>query len=243
LHIVDALSQVARCILQREHLSLGGNRERDAIEDAADLGISDACARLRLRSECRSIVTGALAHESVSDRSPWPRLMDCLHHPCRIVSRSNDLPTLPNMSMLRIRNGAASSANIPTETVSGDISGTMTITGQVDQGVSANKQTRLNEALAMYDDTAGIVYTTDPDAGLATLDMSLQGIPTGSLSGSLNGTYDMVGSLQGEVTLAVTFSGSLESSDAGTVERQPGTTHVTGTATSGSGTYTIDVTR
>jgi hypothetical protein len=34
---------------------------------------------------------------------------------------------------------AASSANIPTETASGDVSGTMTITGQVDQGQSANK--------------------------------------------------------------------------------------------------------
>jgi len=139
---------------------------------------------------------------------------------------------------------AAKSANIPTQAVNGDVSGTMTITGQVDQGVSANKQMRLNEALDTYEDTdAGIVYATDIDAGLATLDLSLQGIPTGSLSGSLSGTYDMTGSLTGEVVLALTFSGALEADDAGAVERKPGTTHITGTATSGSGTYTIDLTR
>lgn len=141
----------------------------------------------------------------------------------------------------------SNSANIPTEQTTGDISGTMTVTGQVDQGVSANKQMRLLEALDDYSDTdAGIVYWTSADAGTdgapAALGMSLQGIPTGTLSGTLDGTYGMTGSLQGTVTLAVTFNGNLESTDAG-VARKPGTTHITGTATSGTGTYNIDVTR
>ncbi|HEY2370412.1 MAG TPA: hypothetical protein VGH87_28645, partial [Polyangiaceae bacterium] len=65
----------------------------------------------------------------------------------------------------------------------------------------------------------------------------------GSLSGSLNGTYGMTGALKGTVDLAVTFTGSLEANDAGGVERKPGSTHITGTATSGSGIYQIDLTR
>ena len=141
----------------------------------------------------------------------------------------------------------AKSANIPAEQTNGDVSGTMTVTGQVDQGVSANKQMRLLEALAEYADTdAGVVYDTSADAGSdgapATLDMSLQGIPSGTLSGSLDGTYAMRGALAGLVTLTVSFDGQLEPNDAGGVERKPGTTHITGTATSGSGTYAIDIT-
>lgn len=143
---------------------------------------------------------------------------------------------------------AAKSANIPTQQTTGDVSGTMTVTGQVDQGVSANKQMRLLEALDDYSDTdAGIAYGTSTDAGTdgapAALGMSLQGIPTGTLTGTLDGTYGMKGALQGTVTLAVSFNGDLEANDAGGVERKPGTTHITGTATSGSGVYNIDVTR
>jgi hypothetical protein len=138
----------------------------------------------------------------------------------------------------------ASSANIPTETASGDISGTMAITGQVDQGQSANKGMRLNETLSAYADTdAGITYDTDPDAGAAALGMQLKGIPTGSLTGTLSGVYDMTGALKGPVTLALSFTGTLEATDAGGVDRKPGTTHITGTATSPSGTYAVDVTR
>jgi hypothetical protein len=142
----------------------------------------------------------------------------------------------------------ASSANIPTETGNGDVSGTITITGQVDQGASANKQMRLVEAVDNYSDSdSGITYGTTTDAGTdgasATLDMSLQGIPTGTLSGSLNGTYGMKGKLTGTVELAVTFTSGLEANDAGGVERAPKSTHIIGTATSGSGVYQIDLTR
>ena len=142
----------------------------------------------------------------------------------------------------------ASSANIPTESTTGDLSGTMTVTGQVDQGVSANKQMRLLEALDTYADTdGGIVYSTSSDAGTdgapAALGMSLQSIPNGTLTGTLDGTYGMTGALKGTVTLQVTFSGQLEPNDAGGVERKPGTTQINVTATSGSGVYTDTFTR
>jgi hypothetical protein len=139
---------------------------------------------------------------------------------------------------------AASSANIPDETTNGDLTGTMKIGGQVDQGASANKTMRLQETLTTYADSdAGITYDTNTDAGLPELDMKLSGIPTGTLSGTLVGSYGMTGALKGDVALNVTFSGGLEQDDAGGVERKPGSTHITGTATSGSGVYQIDLTR
>jgi len=116
--------------------------------------------------------------------------------------------------------------------------------GQVDQGASANKGMRLQETLTTYSDSdAGITYDTNTDAGLPELDMQLKGIPTGTLDGTLVGTYGMTGALKGEVALNVAFSGALEANDAGGVERKPGSTHITGTATSGSGVYQIDLTR
>src|SRR3954447_5100250 len=47
---------------------------------------------------------------------------------------------------------SASSANISPQTTDGGVSGTLTVTGQVDQGVSANKGMRLTEALSSYSD-------------------------------------------------------------------------------------------
>ncbi|HEY1956517.1 MAG TPA: hypothetical protein VGH28_12925 [Polyangiaceae bacterium] len=139
---------------------------------------------------------------------------------------------------------AAQSANIPTQQTTGDLSGTMQIGGQVDQGASANKTMRLQETLTGYSDTdGGIVYDTNTDAGLPELDMKLANIPNGTVDGTLVGTYGMSGALEGEATLNVAFSGALEPNDAGGVERKAGSTHITGTATSGSGSYAIDVTR
>lgn len=145
---------------------------------------------------------------------------------------------------------AAQSANIPAETAAGTIGGTLTVTGQVDQGVSSNKQMRLAVAMSGYTDVKGFTYDTDAtgDAGAPpALDMSLMGIPTGTLSGTLMGTFRMSGDLSGPVTLNLTFTGDLESDPdggaAGSVVRKPGTTHVTGTATSPAGTFTVDVTK
>jgi len=73
--------------------------------------------------------------------------------------------------------------------------------------------------------------------------MSLKNIPTGTVTGSINGTLTMTGDLKNSVTLALTFTGTLQSGGNNTVVRAPGTTHITGTATSDYGTYNVDVTR
>lgn len=139
---------------------------------------------------------------------------------------------------------SANSANISAQMANGVKSGTMTVTGQVDQGNSANKEMRLKLALADYSDDGAIKYATDPAAPLA-LDMSLKGIPTGTLTGTLVGNISMSGNLEGALKMNLAFTGQLQANaqDAKKVERKPGTTHVTGTATSKYGTYTVDVTR
>jgi hypothetical protein len=139
---------------------------------------------------------------------------------------------------------AATNANIAPQTASGDSKGSMTVTGQVDQGSSSNKTMHLSEALATYSDDGHLQYDTDASA-LPALDMMLSKVPTGTLGGTLQGSFKISGDLTGSVTLDLTFTGSLQPSaaDPTKVERQPGTTHITGTATSGSDTYTVDVTR
>jgi hypothetical protein len=138
---------------------------------------------------------------------------------------------------------AASSANIAPVTASGDAAGSMTVGGQVDQGASSNKTMRLTEALAGYADDPKLVYDTDT-AALPALDMKLSMVPNGTLTGTLVGTFAISGDLQGSVALNLSFTGDLEPdpNDPTHVERKPGTTHITGTATSGSDTYTVDVT-
>jgi len=148
----------------------------------------------------------------------------------------------------------AKSANIPPESGAGALAGTMTVTGQVDQGASDNKQMRLLVAMVGYSDVAHLVYATgaaSSGAGGAggtteappTLDMSLKAIPTGTLSGQLVGTFQMSGDLAGPVTLSLAFTADLASDGAGGTMRKVGTTHITGTATSPPGTYAVDVTR
>ena len=137
---------------------------------------------------------------------------------------------------------AASSANIDPQSADGGFSGTMTVTGQVDQGVSANKGMRLFDALTNYSDDGQIKYSTD-QAALPALNINLKGIPSGTLDGSLNGSFMMSGALTGQVSLTLTFAGQIEPGADGGVERKAGTTHITGTATSPAGTYSVDVTR
>lgn len=148
---------------------------------------------------------------------------------------------------------AASSANIPAQADEGEESGTIDVTGQVDQGASANKGMRLQVALADYsdgriddpetevDDEIAIVYATAEGAPLV-LDMQLRDIPTGTLTGSLTGTVGMEGDLEGELELAISFSGAIEDNGAGGTERVAGSTEVSGTATSANGSYGIDTT-
>jgi hypothetical protein len=144
---------------------------------------------------------------------------------------------------------AASSANIPTQSGEGDVSGTITIDGQVDQGASDNKGMRLTAALVDYsdgpaetveDDPIDITYDTDPGA-LPAVDLTLRNIPDGTLEGTLGGNYQMHGDIEGTARLDLTFAGTIEDDGSGGVTRTPGATHVTGVAHSGDATFDIDV--
>src|SRR3954470_23713250 len=137
---------------------------------------------------------------------------------------------------------AASNAYIPPQTGKGMAAGTMTISGQVDSGASTNKTMSLSEQLVMYSDDGKLTYDTGP--ALPTLSMKLSKIPDGTLDGSVGGNYTLSGDLKGTVTLNLTFSGALQAGTGGAmVERKPGTTHVTGSASSDYGAYTVDITR
>lgn len=149
---------------------------------------------------------------------------------------------------------AASSANIPAQSGQGSVSGTMTITGQVDQGSSSNKGMRLFVGLTDYADTVTleefkgreVTYDTATDVtAQPALTLSLRNIPNGTFTGTLVGTFQMAGDLEGEVTLNLTFDGQIRAVAGSTedIERVPGTTHITGTAVSKAGTFNVDVTR
>lgn len=144
---------------------------------------------------------------------------------------------------------AASSANIPQQTDAGASAGTLVVSGQVDQGSSANKGMRLVTSLTAYDDgpidvgngdTVDVTYDTDA-AALPQLTLSLKGIPTGTLTGTLTGTYHLGGDLDGDVTLDLALTGHLADGGNGTTIRAPGTTMVTGTATHDDGVYQVAV--
>lgn len=156
---------------------------------------------------------------------------------------------------------AATNANIPTQQTTGAFTGTMQVGGQVDQGASTNKTMRLTDTLTGYSDDGVTAY--DSNGAPAALDMTLNKIPTGTLTGSLNGAFTMSPAmvpdgggpvdagadagapLVGVVTLALTFTGDLQPdpNDPMKVQRKPGTTHITGTASAGGFTYPVDVTR
>jgi len=156
---------------------------------------------------------------------------------------------------------AASSANIDPQTTMGTVGGTLTVTGQVDQGSSDNKGMRLNIGMVAYDDgdvvinedgdTVHIVYDTATDiANQPYLSMQLKSIPTGTLEAMLTsntsmlGVYKLSGDIEGTLTLNLTIAGALMAGPvAGDVLRVPGTTTVTGTATnSDGGVYEIMLT-
>lgn len=147
---------------------------------------------------------------------------------------------------------AATSANIAPQMTTGGDAGTLTITGQVDQGSSDNKGMRLDIAMAGYTDgdiaidddgdTIRVTYNTSAEA-LPFLMLTLRNIPGGTLSGSLAGTYRMTGDLEGDATLNLTIAGSIADGGGGDVVRVPGSTTVTGTATNADGgVYDVDIT-
>ena len=137
---------------------------------------------------------------------------------------------------------AANSANIPAQMTTGIAAGTLGVTGQVDQGASANKGMRLITAFTGYSDDGKLFYQSMAGQTQA-LDMQLKNIPTGTLTGSATWNLDMTGELAGPVKLTLAFTGTLQAGNGQNVERKPGTTHITGMAASGKGIYNIDITR
>ena len=136
---------------------------------------------------------------------------------------------------------AATGTSLAPQISVGDTTGTVTITGQLDQGTSANKGMRLSIAMTSYSD-GKITYNTSPDPALQpSLNLTLRGIPNGTLTGTLTGSYMMSGELKGTVTLNLNFAGSLTAGPNTSVLRAAGTTTVSGTATDGNGTYDINV--
>jgi hypothetical protein len=148
----------------------------------------------------------------------------------------------------------ASSANIDPQSTTGDKSGTLVITGKADQGSSTNKGFKLNIGMTNYSDgdvrvdggpVVAITYATGADAGLAAepvLDIQLKNFPNGTLDGPLSGEFAMSGDLGGTVKLDLMLNGMTESNGDGGTQRKPGTTSVTGTATSGNGTFNVNLT-
>jgi hypothetical protein len=148
---------------------------------------------------------------------------------------------------------AASSANIPAQMMNGDATGTLAITGQVDQGSSNNKGMRLRVGMAEFSDGAfavdadgkkkiTVTYNTVTDpAAQPQLQLALKNIPTGTFTGTLEGTFQMSGALGGQAVLMLSFSGTLESNGSGGTQRTVGSTKVTGTVTSGDGQYNVDL--
>jgi hypothetical protein len=151
---------------------------------------------------------------------------------------------------------SASSANIAPQVTTGVATGMLTITGQVDQGASANKEMRLYVGMVDYSDGVFVVRVDDEDVMVdltyATsavqteqpyLHLALRDVPTGTFTGELTGTYHVAGDLSGDVTLNLTMAGHLMDGGNGVVGRVAGSTMVMGTATSGDGVYTVSLTR
>ena len=146
---------------------------------------------------------------------------------------------------------AASNANIPSEMAAGDATGSLTISGHVDQGNPSQVSMGLAAAMTMYsdgkivvddkNDTIVVTYATNM-ATPPSLSLKLNASAGDTLTGSLDGDYVMSGDLQGTVTLNLQLSGAF-SGTAPNVTRVAGSTTVTGTAVSSSGgSYTVNTT-
>jgi hypothetical protein len=138
---------------------------------------------------------------------------------------------------------AATNANIPEQSEPGDASGMMVVGGQVDAGVSNNKEMRLLVTLeddysdGLVEGEVDIIYNGGP----LNLDLSMQGLPNAQLTGSLLGDLAMTGDLAGFVTLDLAITGETEEDPDGNIRRKAGTIRVLGTATSDYGVFDVDV--
>jgi hypothetical protein len=145
-------------------------------------------------------------------------------------------------------------ANIDPQNATGLTDGTLTITGQVDNGASDNKGMRLHVGMAGYSDgdieinddgdTIKVLYDTDVNTmNQPFLDCMFRNFPGGTLEGTLIGTYVMSGDIESEATLMLTISGATMDGGNGTVVRVPGGTTITGTLdTSDDGTFEVNIT-
>lgn len=149
----------------------------------------------------------------------------------------------------------ADSANIPGQQDVGDVSGTIEVTGQADQGSSDNKGLRLDVALAQYadvedldrdhddDDDLFATYSTAEGAPLYA-DLKLRDIPEGTYEGTYSGDVLLDGDLAGVLTLSLTLTGGLTSDGGAGVTRVAAGSTVRGTVTNeGGGVYEVDITR
>jgi hypothetical protein len=148
----------------------------------------------------------------------------------------------------------ATSANIADQPGDGDASGSMVVGGQVDQGASANKEMRLEVSAVDYsdgvvvdpetDDEVDVHYDTETDVPLSLV-LSLKNIPDGTFTGTMDGKMLLSGDINSDATFALILSGELEAdpTNADNVVRKAGTLQITGTVSSGDGTYDVDVLR
>lgn len=136
---------------------------------------------------------------------------------------------------------AATNANIPEQMDNGDISGTMVVGGQVDQGASDNKGMRLEVTLTDYSDGPVEDLDIGYDGGPNAFTLNFKGLPNATLEGTLVGDFVMSGELMGPISLDLSFTGMTEDDGSGKIRRVPGTIKVTGTATSDYGTFQVDV--
>lgn len=146
----------------------------------------------------------------------------------------------------------ATNANIPPQMTMGDASGTLTITGKVDQGTPGQAQMNLNVGMTMYSDgkimvddkgnTISVTYATSTDMTMQPLlSLKLNSSAGDTLTGTLMGDYTMSGDLKGTVTLDLQLTGKF-SGTAPNVMRVTGSTMVTGSAVnSDGGMYTVSV--
>lgn len=142
---------------------------------------------------------------------------------------------------------AALDANIPAQTTSGDETGTLKITGQVDR---SSRTMRLYVGMVTYSDGTMLVDPHDAIAvtyGTDIMDASSQPYlqlvlgdsPGGAFTGTLTGTYRMTGDLHGNLSVDLSLSGQLEAGPHGAAESVPGATKVSGTVMCASGTYDV----
>jgi hypothetical protein len=135
----------------------------------------------------------------------------------------------------------ATSATVPPQTKTGDNKGTLTVTGQVDQGTSPDKAMKLQLELVDYPSASTTNTTFKTGATKPSLNINLKGIPNGTLDALLSGDFLMSGTLSGTATLSITMTGTLQKDPSNTSKVQPAKYSIKGTTKSDYGTHSVDI--